>query len=121
MIIPTLIVQDMPDAIVFFTEMLDFRLGSVLSEEVPFYAVLTRGSDELHLSLTSRHRPSGHGSVIVVCDDVNALFDSYRDRGLSESNRVDSPVHVAPLDQTWGTREVYIDDPSGNNVILQQR
>jgi hypothetical protein len=29
------------------------------------------------------------------------------------------PVHLAPLDQTWGTREVYVDDPDGNTLCFR--
>ena len=57
----------------------------------------------------------------VICDDVNALFARFRAQGLPPSERADSPVHQAPLDQTWGTREVYIDDPDGNTLCYQQR
>ena len=79
-----------------------------------------REQDELHLNLMSESRGPG-ASVIVTCDDVDALFTSFRARGLLASTRTDSPVHEGPLDQTWGTREVYIDDPSGNTLIFQQR
>jgi hypothetical protein len=58
---------------------------------------------------------------VVLCEDVDALFASFKARGLVVPVRPESPVHQAPLDQTWGTREVYIDDPSGNTLIFQQR
>jgi len=111
----------MREAIAFHTGVLDFQLGFVMSEDAPFYAVLTRGADELHLSLHTGCGPCGHCTAIVVCDEVDALFAVFRARGLSPSSRPDSPVHEGPLDQTWGTREVYIDDPSGNTLCFQQR
>ncbi len=121
MLIPTFTVRDMREAVAFHTEVLDFQLAYLMSETAPFYAVLTRGTDELHLSLRSGAGPCGHGSAIVVCEDVDALFAAFKARGLQVPARPDSPVHEGPLDQTWGAREVYIDDPSGNTLCFQQR
>lgn len=121
MLIPIFTVRDMAEAIAFQTEVLDFQLAFLLNEAAPFYAGLTRGPDELHLSLHSGRGPCGHGSAIVVCEDVDGLFAAFRARGLPASVRTDSPVHQGPLDQTWGAREVYIDDPSGNTLCFQQR
>jgi catechol 2,3-dioxygenase-like lactoylglutathione lyase family enzyme len=121
MLIPTFTVRDIAEAVAFHTRVLDFELASVIKEENPFYAVVTRGADELHLSLHSGGRPFGHSSAIVVCEDVDALFAAFIARGLSVPARPESPVHEGPLDQTWGTREVYIDDPSGNTLCFQQR
>jgi catechol 2,3-dioxygenase-like lactoylglutathione lyase family enzyme len=121
MLIPTFIVRDMEEAIAFHTEVLDFEVAFVMNEAAPFYAVLTRGADELHLSLHSGRGPCGHGSAIVVCENVDALFAAFRARGLTVPVRPESPVHESPLNQTWGTREVYIDDPSGNTLCFQQR
>jgi len=121
MLIPILIVRDMTEAIAFHTQVLDFQLNFAWPEQSPIYAGLVRGKDELHLSLASSGRPFGHCSAMLLCDDVDAQFAAYRARGLPLSTKPDSPVHDGPLDQTWGTREVYIDDPSGNTLILQQR
>jgi catechol 2,3-dioxygenase-like lactoylglutathione lyase family enzyme len=121
MLIPTFVVGDISAAVTFYTGILDFQLASPLPDGSTFYAVLTRGRDELHLSLPSGRGGHGNCSAIVVCDDVDGLFASFRARGLSVPTRPDSPVHDGPLDQTWGTREVYIDDPSGNTLCFQQR
>jgi catechol 2,3-dioxygenase-like lactoylglutathione lyase family enzyme len=121
MLVPVLSVRDLPEAVTFLTQVLDFQLAAASPEVATFYAVLTRDQDELHLNLMSQHRGPGRASVIVTCDDVDALFTSFRARGLPAATRANSPVHGGPLDQTWGTREVYIDDPSGNTLIFQQR
>jgi catechol 2,3-dioxygenase-like lactoylglutathione lyase family enzyme len=121
MLIPTLIVREMHEAIAFLTDVLDFQLVSMMSPESPFYAVLARDNDELHLNLAHQQKVRGQSSIIVRCDDVDGLFASFIARGLLTPTRQDSPVHVGPLDQSWGTREVYIDDPSGNTIIFQQR
>lgn len=120
MLIPTFAVRDIRAAAAFYTGVLDFTLALTMTPEQPFYAILTRGADELHLSLPTRG-PGGGRSAILLCEDVDRLFASFQARGLKPSERLDSPVHQAPLDQTWGTREVYIDDPDGNTLCLQQR
>jgi catechol 2,3-dioxygenase-like lactoylglutathione lyase family enzyme len=118
MLVPTFHVRDVEKALAFYTGVLDFQTASVMKPEAPFYAILTRGSDELHLSL---HPDRGRCSAIVICDDVDALFESFKKNGLIVPSRPDSPVHEGPLNQTWGTREVYIDDPDGNTLCYQQR
>jgi catechol 2,3-dioxygenase-like lactoylglutathione lyase family enzyme len=120
-LIPTFTVRDVAEAVAFHTEVLDFQLAFLMNEGAPFYAVLTRGTDELHLSLHAGRSPRARSSAIVVCDDVDRLFSTFRARGLPVTTRRGSPVHEGPLDQTWGTREVYIDDPSGNTLCYQQR
>jgi catechol 2,3-dioxygenase-like lactoylglutathione lyase family enzyme len=121
MLIPVLIVRDMSEAIAFLTRVLDFELAFASPEEAPFYAVLTRGSDELHLNLTPEQGRFGGASVIILSDDVDTLLTRFKARGLSVPTRANSPVHEGPVDQSWGTREVYIDDPSGNTLVFQQR
>jgi catechol 2,3-dioxygenase-like lactoylglutathione lyase family enzyme len=121
MIIPLLFVRDVPEAIAFLTCVLDFELAFSSPSEAPFHAVLKRGANELHLNLMPPQSRFGPSSAIVVCDDVDALFAIFLARGLPVSCGAGSPVHEGPLDQTWGTREVYIDDPSGNTIIFQQR
>jgi catechol 2,3-dioxygenase-like lactoylglutathione lyase family enzyme len=121
MLIPILSVRDMAEAVAFHTRVLDFALAFAWPEEAPIYAGLTRGADELHLSLAQAPGQYGHDSAMVLCNDVDAVFATFCARGLSVPTRPESPVHEGPLDQSWGTREVYIDDPSGNTLIFQQR
>lgn len=121
MLIPILVVRDVQEAIAFYTGVLDFELRFCWPEEAPFYAGLARGEDELHLNLTPGAGRFGHSSVIVPCDDVDAGFANFVERGFKVPVRPASPVHEGPPEQTWGTREVYIDDPSGNTLVFQQR
>jgi catechol 2,3-dioxygenase-like lactoylglutathione lyase family enzyme len=120
-LIPILVVRDVPEAIAFYTRVLDFALEFTWPEDQPFYAGLRRGEDELHLNLTPGQGRYGHSSVIVLCEDVDAAFAGFVARGFKPPVRPESPVHEGPLEQTWGTREVYIDDPSGNTLVFQQR
>jgi catechol 2,3-dioxygenase-like lactoylglutathione lyase family enzyme len=121
MLIPILVVRDMREAIAFYTRVLDFGLRFTWPDDAPCYAGLVRGEDELHLNLTPGEGRFGHSSVIVLCEDVDAAFAGFVARGFAPPTRPESPVHEGPLDQTWGTREVYIDDPSGNTLVFQQR
>lgn len=121
MLIPVMIVRDIAEAIAFYTAVLDFELAGAAPPDAPFYAIFCRGPDELHINLEHAQRQSGQSSAIVVCDDIDALFAAFVTRGLVPPKGGNSPVHEGPLDQTWGTREVYIDDPSGNIIIFQER
>ena len=121
MLIPILIVRDMAEAMSFYTSVLDFRVAFAWPEERAIYAGLLRGADEMHIALATQEGHYGHGSAIVLCDDVNSTFESFKARGLVAPTRAGSPVHHAPVDQSWGTREVYIDDPSGDTLVFQQR
>lgn len=121
MLIPILSVRDMAEAISFYTGVLDFRIAFAWPGEHAIYAGLMRGADEMHLALATPNDHHGRCSVMVLCEDVDAVFESFKARGLAVPSRAGSPVHEAPLDQSWGTREVYIDDPSGNTLVFQQR
>lgn len=121
MLVPILPVRDMAEGIAFYTRVLDFTLDFAWPEEAPIYAGLMRGSDEMHLNLAREGSRFGPCSAMVLCADIDALFAMFRARGLPVPTRPESPVHEGPLDQSWGTREVYIDDPSGNTLIFQQR
>ena len=43
-----------------------------------------------------------------MSDDVDALH--------AESVAKNVPIHIAPVDQTWGMRDLYLRDPDGNSV-----
>ena len=119
MIVPTFHVRDMARSVRFYTEVLDFAAALVVAEP-PGYAVLTRGGDELHLERRSAGQVGG-GVAGVLIGDPDALFAAFRTRGLDPSHKPESPVHQGPLDQTWGTREFYADDPDGNTLRFVRR
>ena len=121
MIVPTLCVRDIDEAVAFMTEVLDFDCASRWPRTNSFYAVMMRGEDELHLQLQQPTSRKGCCAVIVMCDDVDERWAAFQSRGLEVPARPESPVHEGPVEQSWGTREVYVDDPSGNVLIYQQR
>ena len=94
----------------FYTKVLDFaRADNHETTTDPSFAALTRAGDSLFLSSHAGDGKFGQ-AVVVMTEDVDALFRKFLARGLVPPNR-DSPVHHGPTNQTWGTREFYVDDP----------
>jgi catechol 2,3-dioxygenase-like lactoylglutathione lyase family enzyme len=120
-IIPTVRSTDMARSVAFYTGVLDFEVVGVWpTTGDPAFAELTRGGDRLQLSSHSGDGLVGQAVAIEV-DEVDELFSTYRARGLDVAARAESPVHRAPLDQSWGTREFYVDDPDGNVLRFIRR
>lgn len=63
------------------------------------------------LSISTGHGETGGASVYLECLDVDAYTDSLREQGIA---------CPAPKDQSWGWRESWITDPSGNRVCFYQ-
>ncbi len=115
-IIPTVRCRNMRKALTFYTTVLDFeRVDGDEAVDDPSYSVLARGDGRLILS---SHRGDGRvgQAVVVTTADVDGDFLTFRRRGLRTPGNPDAPEHVheGPLDQSWGTREFYVDDPDGN-------
>jgi catechol 2,3-dioxygenase-like lactoylglutathione lyase family enzyme len=120
-LIPTVKCRDIDEAIAFYTGVLDFdRPWRWPETGEPAFAIVTRGGHELHLSSHSGDGVYGQ-AVAVLVGDVEALFRQFVARGLDRSAKPDSPVHQAPVHQSWGTTEFYADDPSGNTIRFIQR
>lgn len=68
---------------------------------------VVRDDAVLHLSSHAGDGVVG-GVVYFLSDDVDTLHAEFA------TKRV--PIHVAPVDQTWGMRELYVRDPDGNSV-----
>jgi hypothetical protein len=79
---------------------------------------LIRDGAELQLS---HHTGDGvFGSVNrVYVEDVDERYVTFRRRGLNTTSRPESPVHTAPVNQTWGLREFTVTDPDGNNLCFR--
>ena len=122
--VPVFYSSDLLRSLAFYTEVLDFELRYPEHRELAVRnGVIDLICDTaiLQLSMHMGYHPTP-SSVNLELDDsdqVDALFDCYTARGLDQSHRIESPVHLAPLDQTWGTREFYINDPDGNCLCLR--
>lgn len=105
----------MKEAIDFYTQVLDFKLKDPNASADDWVVDLINGEAELGLtSLEGDQKPGIN--VYVRVDEVDNLFKKYVSRGLVVPNNPDSPVHNEPIDQTWGMREFYVTDPSGNTL-----
>ena len=117
-IIPTLRCQSMRLSLAFYTGVLDFeRVDGDDALDDPSFSVLAR--DGGHLFLSSHRGDGVFGTVLAVTtNDIDTLFRTFRARGLQTPGNPDAPqaVHEGPIDQTWGTREFYVEDPDGNTL-----
>ena len=117
--VPLFLVGDMHAAVHFYTRILDFELAAWDSPDDPVVS-LFRGTDELMLTVMPTDQVARVNAHLRVAD-VDALFAAWAARGLDQSHRTESPVHLGPVDQSWGTREFYVTDPFGNTLRIVQR
>jgi uncharacterized glyoxalase superfamily protein PhnB len=113
--IPLLHVSNSAAAEQFFCERLGFRLEFAHrgdeSMPDPCYIGLSRDGVSLHLSSFAGDGVSG-GVVNLVVDDVDALHAELKAKGVG--------IELEPVDQTWGSREMYVRDTDGNCVRFLQ-
>jgi catechol 2,3-dioxygenase-like lactoylglutathione lyase family enzyme len=115
-IVPTVRCKRIGPAVDFYTKVLDFDcVEGDDADSDPSFAVLSRAGELLFLSSHAGDGQFGQAVAILV-DNVDELFRKFRSRGLQTPGDRNSPVHDGPLDQTWGTREFYVNDPDGNTI-----
>jgi len=116
-LIPTLKCKDMKVSLDFYTDVLGFDIDFTDYEPDghSHFASIKKENCEIHLST---HSGDGTlGSVVYFeVDEVDNLFTEFLKRGMDNSHKSESPVHQGPTDQSWGMREFYVDDPSGNTL-----
>lgn len=107
--IPLLHVSDTAAAAAFYCDRLGFRREFAhRADEAkpdPCYIGLSRDGVWIHLSSFSGDGISG-GVANLLVDDVDTLHAEFVSQGV----RID----LAPVDQTWGSREMYVKDADGN-------
>ena len=121
MIIPQIRCRRLVDAVNFYTKILDFDyVEGDNSEGDSGFCVVSRRGDLVFLCSYD----GGDRSVVaIMTDNVDADFRKFRARGLQTPGDPNVPaeeVHQGPLDQTWGTREFYVQDPDGNSLRFTQ-
>ena len=121
-IVATFRCRNMAKSLAFYTQTLDFVLVDGDDDPAdPSFAVL--GREDGHLILSSHRGDGEFGAVVMIStNDVDAVFRTLRGRGLVTPGNPAAPqaVHEGPIDQTWGTREFYVDDPDGNTLRFTQ-
>jgi uncharacterized glyoxalase superfamily protein PhnB len=109
--IPLLHVSNAKAAEQFYCERLEFRLEFAHRDDEtkadPCYLGLSRDGVWMHLSSFSGDGVSG-GVVNLIVESVDQLHGEFVAKGV----RIDS----GPVDQTWGTREMYVKDMDENCV-----
>jgi uncharacterized glyoxalase superfamily protein PhnB len=109
----------MPEALDFYTKVSDFI--QKYPEETADDWVVDLTLEDAELQLTLIESDSLYGNVInIILNDIDERFQRYLDRGLDVSAKINSPVYQGPIDQTWGAREFYVTDPSGNTLRFRQ-
>jgi catechol 2,3-dioxygenase-like lactoylglutathione lyase family enzyme len=107
--IPILRVSNGAAAEAFYVGRLGFRLEftylAAPPHPDPSYRGVSRDGAWLHLSSFGGDGLFG-ASVYLPVDDVDALFAEFRAKGIV--------IDLAPTDQTWNQREMYVRDPDGN-------
>ena len=106
--IPVLHVSSAKRAEDFYCDRLGFRRQFAYRVDESKAA---RDGVEIHLSSFPGDGVCG-GVVNFVVDDVDALHAEL----VAKQIRIDT----GPLDETWGTREMYVKDDDGNSVRFQQ-
>ena len=113
------IVNDVEDAIRFYTEGLGFEL---IMHPAPSFAMLSRYELRLVLSAPNpkagggqpmpdgtRQTPGGWNRFSIETGDINALVEKLRNTGARFRNEIVSGV---------GGKQITVEDPSGNPVEL---
>jgi len=118
-IIPTVRCRSLRQSLAFYTGVLDFtRIDGSDDDADEGFTVLSRAGDRLFLSTGAGDGEFGQ-AIVVMTEDIDTLFEKFLGRGLVRPT-TPGPVHQGPTDQTWGTREFYVDDPDGNTLRFTQ-
>ncbi len=112
--IPLLRVTSAAAAAEFYCGKLGFRLefahrGDEAMAD-PCYVGVSRDGVWVHLSSFSGNGVAG-GVVNLLVDNVDSLHAEFVAKGVA--------IAVEPVDQTWGTREMYVRDGDGNCLRFQ--
>ena len=114
--IPVLHVGSSASAKEFYCGLLGFRQDFAYrvddAQADPCYMGLTRDGVGVHVSSFSGDAVAG-GAVFILVEDVDALHAELVAKGV--------PIRLPPTDQSWGNREMYVNDPDGNSVRFVHR
>jgi len=77
----------------------------------PCYMGLVRDEVELHASSFSGDG-GPRGAAFILVEDIDALHSELVLKGVA--------IDLAPTEQDWGNREMYVKDPDGNSIRFVQ-
>lgn len=114
--IPVLHVSEIKRSVEFFCDKLGFskEWNYTPKEDSadPTYAGLKKENCWIHISSFPGDGVSGSVTAFIV-DDVDTLHEEFKENGIE--------FVLEPFDQTWGNREMYLNDPDGNNLRFVQQ
>ncbi len=115
--IPVVRVKSSSRAEEFYCGLLGFELRFAYRPDQssldPCYMGLVRDTAAVHVSSFAGDGIAG-AAVYLLVDDVDAIARELKDNGAT--------VTLEQTDQTWGNREMYVEDPDGNSVrFVQER
>jgi uncharacterized glyoxalase superfamily protein PhnB len=90
---------------------LEFAHRANEAKSDPCYMGILRDGVWMHISSFSGDGVSG-GVANLIVDNVDALRAEFVTKGVQ--------IAVEPVDQTWGTREMYVKDADGNCIRFIQ-
>lgn len=109
--IPVLHVSSAAATVEFYCGRLGFRQDFAYrvdeAQADPCYLGLTRDGVKLHVSSFAGDAVAG-GAVFLLVEDVDALHAELVAKGVA--------IKLPPTDQSWGNREMYVNDPDGNSI-----
>jgi catechol 2,3-dioxygenase-like lactoylglutathione lyase family enzyme len=122
--VPVLWSGNMQRSLAFYTGVLEFTLRWPQHRELSMSSgvvdiVCAGAVIQLSIHMGANPTASSVNLELERSEDVDAAWARFTSCGLDQSHRVASPVHLGPLDQTWGTREVYVNDPDGNCLCFR--
>lgn len=112
MAIPVLRCARLDVALAFYRQTLGATVCWRVGDDGAGYAAIELADHVLHLSSHAGDSMPG-AAVVLPVDDVDRVYAAVTATGW-RSPAVDSPVELAPVDQSWGTREWYVRDPDRN-------
>ncbi len=110
-VVPVLHITNADVATAFYCGQLGFQIlfevpASAIHRD-PCYMGFVRDGVSFHASSHAGDGVVG-GALRFRCDDVDSLHAEFVAKGVA--------IHIAPVDQTWGIRELYVLDPDGNSI-----
>lgn len=115
-------VSDIYDTIAWYEHALGLRARSINgsgrrgeTEEFANYAILSRDSVEVHFILDEggpAWTRAGNGYLLLTVRDVEFEYAAVKSRGISVLREL--------AKQNWGALAFSLEDPSGNEILLQQ-
>lgn len=109
-VIPVLHVSNTAVAFEFYSRLGFSQRSAYRFDEAqpdPCYMGLKRDDVTLHISSFAEDAVPG-GAVFLIVEDVDALHMELKAKGVV--------IDLEPTDQSWGNREMYVNDPDGNSI-----